>query len=390
MTSPSLSRLLCTQTAPPEGQDGQAWAMARAVLHGQTDAQAAEALPEPLLLALLDACVEERLAAPVEALSASRAKGVAKAARRAQYRLRSAGVATQRPAVPAQPPAPKEEAAAELPCLLSPPDGAGDSLLVVVRPVKGGLALHEVVLSDEMGLVEHREFESSRSGYRRSLREARAQPLREISLAEARTLLAEAYRCNLATRSPLPRGAEEMLRRLSVEPAASPLPPVPVPEEGDAVLALQAAALHEEPELRGFLPPESELKLLAARVQEVQSSPLALSEVQRAEQIQEKARAMAEAFFTPERSQLYGRRLWALADVFDRTHRGPKAVVARAEARRLFHRAPGLFSRFAEALYTKLLPKSALPGAETPDTAPAAPAAPAPGERRSKGGLILP
>jgi hypothetical protein len=387
MTSPSLSQLLRTQSTPPAGQDGQAWATARAVLRGETDARAAEALPEPLLGALLDALVEERLARPVEALSASVAKGVAKAARRAQYRLRSAGVATQRPAVPAQAPAPPEEPAPELPCLLSPPDGAGDSLLVVARPVKGGLALHEVVLSDESGLVEHREFESSRSGYRRSLREARAQPLKEISLAEARTLLAEAYRCNLATRSPLPRGAEEMLRRLQVEPAPAGLPPLPPPEDGDAVLALQAAALHEEPELRGWLPPESELKLLAARVQEVQSSPLALADVQRAEQIQEKARAMAEAFFTPERSKLYARRLWALADVFDGTQRGPKAALARAEARRLYHQPPGLFSRFAEALYTKLLPKTSLAGVETPGHSPASPS---PSERRSKGGVILP
>jgi hypothetical protein len=390
MTSPSLCQLLRTQSTPPAGQDGQAWATARAVLRGETAATAAATLPEPLFNALLDALVEERLAAPVEALSASPAKAVAKAARRAQYRLRSAGVATQRPAVPAQAPAPTEEPAPELPCLLSPPDGAGDSLLVVARPVKGGLALHEVVLSDEMGLLEHREFESSRSGYRRSLREARAQPLKEISLAEARALLAEAYRCNLATRSPLPRGAEDMLRRLDVAPAAAPPPPLPPPEEGDAVLALESASLHAEPELRGWLPPESELKLLAARVQEVQSSPLALADVQRAEQIQEKARAMAEAFFTPERSRLYARRLWALADVFDRTDRAQGAALARAEARRLFHGAPGLFSRFAEALYTKLLPKTPLPGAEAPGAPPAAPAASAPGERRSKGGLILP
>jgi len=389
MTSPSLAQLLRTDAAPAAGQDGQAWATARAVLRGETDAQAAEALPEPLLQALLDALVEERLAAPVDVLAASPAKAVAKAARRAQYRLRSAGVPTQRPAVPAPPPAPKDVSAPELPCLLSPPDGAGDSLLVVARPVKGGLALHELVLSDEMGLVEHREFESSRSGYRRSLREARAQPLREISLAEARTLLAQAYRCNLASRSPLPRGAEDMLRRLAVDPAPSPLPPLPPPEDGDAVLALQAAALHEEPELRGFLPPESELKLLAARAKEVQSSPLALSEVQRAEQIQEKVRAMAEAFFTPERAQLYARRLWALANVFDRTGRAPQAALARAEARRLFHQAPGLFSRFAEALYTKLLQKTP-PGEQPPGAAPGAPDAPAPGERRSKGGLILP
>jgi hypothetical protein len=99
---------------------------------------------------------------------------------------------------------------------------------------------------------------------------------------------------------------------------------------------------------------------------------------------------MAQAFFTPERSHLYARRLWLLADVLQRTQRAHAAEVARAEARRLYHQAPGGFSRFAEALYTKLLqPQAPLPPAAQPDKA--APSAPAlPTERRSKGGLILP
>ena len=180
-----------------------------------------------------------------------------------------------------------------------------------------------------------------------------------------------------------------MLRRLEVLPAVSAAEPLSVPEDGDAGLALEAAQLHEEPELRGWLPPEGELKVLAARVQEVQTSPLALSEQQRAEQLEERVRAMAQAFFTPERSRLYARRLWLTADVFERSGRMHLAQVARAEARRLFHQAPGVFSRFAEALYTKLLQPLARPGnaSAAPDAAPAATAT---AERRSKGGLILP
>ncbi|MGO8970333.1 MAG: hypothetical protein ACLQDQ_12265 [Myxococcaceae bacterium] len=388
MRTPSLAHTLRTTAAPPEGQDGQAWATARAVLRQEASPAAAEALEEPLLSALLEALVEERLAGPVDVLAASSAKHVAKAARRAQYRLRSAGVATRSPAPKAQVASPPPEAAAELPSLLSPPDGLGEALLLVARPVKGGLALHEVVLSDELGLLAHRELDSSRSAWRRSLREAKGQGLREISLEEARALLAEAYRCNLATRSPLPKGAEEMLRRLEVDPAIAPPPPLPPPEEGDAALALEGASLHQEPELRGWLPPEAELKLLAARVQEVESSPLALSPQQRAVQLDERVRAMAEAFFTPERSQLYARRLWLTADVFSRTGRARAALVARAEARRLFHQAPGLFSRFAEALYAKLVHHPS--PAAGPGAAAGAPAKEAPAERRTKGGLILP
>ncbi len=395
MRAQALSQALRERDTPPEGEaTAEAWKVARAVLLGQTSPEAAEALPEVLLLALLDALVAERRAGPLERLAASAHKATAKAARRAQYRLRSAGVPTERPAtpVPVAPLAP--EPTAEPPSLLSPPDGAGEFLLVLARPVRGGLSLHELVLSDELGVVAHLEAETSRSGWRRSLREARQRPVREISLGEAKLLLAEAVRCNLATGSPLPRGTEELLRRLEVVPSTSAPEPLPFPLEGDALLALEAARLHAEPEVRGWLPPESELKMLAARVQEVQTSPLALSESQRAEQLLERVRAMALAFFTPERSRLYARRLWLTADLFERSGRAQVALLARAEARRLFHQAPGLTSRFAESLYTKLLQPNAPPGpalaagSAAPTSSEAPPASSR--ERRSKGGLILP
>jgi hypothetical protein len=387
----TLAQLLHRGAPAPDGQDAGAWASARALLSGAAPAAAADNLPEPLLQAVLDAAVEARQAAPVEALSASGNKALAKAARRALYRLRSAGVETRHPA-PAPPPPPAEaEAPPQLPSLLSPPDGSGEFLLLVARPVKGGLAMHEVVLSDELGLLAHLEAETSRSAWRRSLREAKTRALREVSLDEARLVLAEGLRCNLATRTPLPQGAEEMLRRLNVVPAPRPPPALPAPEDTDAGLALEAASLHQEPELRGWLPPEAELKLLAARVDEVQASPLALSEQQRAEQLAERVRATAEAFFTPERARLYARRLWLTADVLERSGRAHPARVARAEARRLFHGTPGAFSRFAEALFGKLLQPKARQASATASTPPASgTSSPPPSERRTPGGLILP
>jgi hypothetical protein len=393
VTTPPLVALLRAGPAPT-GQDVKSWQTARAVLLGEAPAAAAEGLPEPLLLALLEALVEERRTGPIEALAESPHKPTAKAARRAQYQLRSAGVATKPPAAESPPVASVQEGPAELPSLLSPPDGAGQRLLMVARGVKGGLVLHEVVFSDELGLVAHRAMEGSRSSWRRSLRDAKDEPLRQVSLDEVRAVLGEALRNNLATHSPLPTGADEMLRRLEVVAAAGPPPPLPPPEDGDATLALEGASLHEEPELRGWLPPEEELKLLSARVQEVRTSPLALSEEQRAEQLHERVLAMAQAFFTPERQRLYARRLWLLADVFESSGRSEAARLARAEARRLFHQAPGLFSPFAEALYGKLL-------RDVPEKSPKAPAGAGagagvasasgtPAERRSKGGLILP
>jgi hypothetical protein len=388
MKEASLSVRLRASAEAPEGQPAEAWKRARAVLLEEAAPEVAETLPEALLLALLEALVEERRTGPVEALAASADKRTAKAARRAQYRLRSAGVETRNPLPPPPPLPPSPETAAELPSLLSPPDGAGEAVLVVARPVKGGLVLHEVVLSDEVGIVGHQAVEASRSAWRKSMRDARAEPLREISLVEARELLSFALARNGASHASLPKGAEEMLRRLEVVAATAPPPPLPSPEDGDAALALGGASLHEEPELRGWLPPEDELERFAHAVDALRTSPLALSEVQRAEQLQERVRSMAQAFFTEERSQLYGRRLWLTAEVFERTGRPEAAQLARAEARRLFHQAQGVFSGFAEGLYGKLLrhiPPMAAPGPGAPELA-----ADAPSERRSKGGLILP
>jgi hypothetical protein len=388
MKEASLSQQLQASAQAPEGQPAEAWTRARAVLLGEAAPEVAEALPEALLSALLEALVEERRTGPVEALAASADKRTAKAARRAQYRLRSAGVETRNPAPPPPPPQPQPEAAAELPSLLSPPDGAGEAVLVVARPAKGGLVLHEVVLSDEVGLVSHQAVEGSRSAWRKSLRDARGEPLREIPLAEARELLSFALARNVASQAPLPRGAEDMLRRLEVVAATAPPAPLPLPEAADAALALKAASLHEEPELRGWLPPEEELERFAHAVEALRSSPLALSAQQRAEQLHETVRAMALAFFTPVRSALYARRLWLMADVFGRTGRPEAARLARAEARRLFHEGPGVFSGFAEGLYGKLLrhvPPFSAPGPAEAEAAPDVAS-----ERRSKGGLILP
>jgi len=390
MTEASLAQLLRTSPEAPEGQDARAWETARAILLQEPAAESAETLPPLLLSGLLEALVLERRTGPIEAMASSPHKATAKAARRAQYRLRSAGVATRSPSpVPAVAP-PEAEAPAELPSLLSPPDGSGESVLIVAQGVKGGLLLHEVVLSDEAGLVGYQALSGSRHAWRRSLRDARAEPLREISLDEARGLLAFALARNTATNAGLPKGADAMLQRLSVQPATTPPPPLPVPEDADAALALRGAELHDEPELRSWLPPEDELQRLAQAVEELRTSPLALSPQQRAEQMQERVRAMAVAFFTPERAALYARRLWLTADVFERTGRPRAAQLARAEARRLFHQAPGVFSGFAEALYGKLLRHVSPVGAGEAGAAQPEAAAVGPQERRTKGGLILP
>lgn len=89
--------------------------------------------------------------------------------------------------------------------------------------------------------------------------------------------------------------------------------------------------------------------------------------------------------------------MWRMAEFFERTARAHPAMIAKAEARRLFHDAPGVTSRFAEFLFgkvmyfSKLVDPSAQKGAPSAEAGEeeAAKVAPA-GEKRTPGGLILP
>ncbi|NMO23521.1 hypothetical protein HG543_53005, partial [Pyxidicoccus fallax] len=164
--------------------------------------------------------------------------------------------------------------------------------------------------------------------------------------------------------------------------------------------ALEGDILHETPEMATWLPPEPEVKRLLQKMDEVMHSPLALSDVQRQEQLQAAVRTVARDYFAGEGRQRYALRLWRMADYFERTGRAREAEVARAEARRLHHGLDEPFSRFAERLFEKVLALVAAAGARAGAQAPQAPAsstgeapaaAPAPSqERRSPGGLILP
>ncbi|XXF75885.1 hypothetical protein P2318_22880 [Myxococcaceae bacterium GXIMD 01537] len=352
---------------------------------------AVEALPEPLILAVLEGAVLAGSPVLPEALCTSRSKVVAKAARRAAYRLRSRGVAVkdaERPDTDVTPPtAPTPEA---LPALLSATTASGQFALVLARPLQGGgLELVQALISDDTGVLELSLSEVSRGGFRRLVRDARTQQHAvEVPREEAAALLAEGAGLNLRSHTPFPHGLELALRHHGVQPLPEgrTLPP---PEPGDERLAVtEGAQLHEAPELRRWLPPEPELRRMLAKLDEVDVSPLALSPVQRQEQLLQAVRALAHAWFTPPVRQHYARRLWRTALYFERGGREHLAEVARAEARRLFHGPEEPPSRFAEALFEKAL---SLLLAEAPGSTEAAegPTAPAE-ERRSPGGLIIP
>jgi hypothetical protein len=364
---------------------------------------AVDALPEPLTLAVLEAAVLAGSPVLPEALIVSGRKGVAKAAKRAAYRLRSRGVAVAEPSRPASTPPPTvatEPSPEALPALLSPTTGTGEFALVLGRLLKGGgIETVQALISDELGVRELALAEVSRGTFRKMLRDSReGRYAAEVPYPLGTALLAEAAGRNLRTRSPFPHGLDTALRHHGLQPAEEPSLPPPEPED-ERLAITEGATLHEAPEILQWLPPEGELRRVVGKMDEVVVSPLELSQAQREAQLLQAVRALAHEFFTPAMRQHYARRLWRMAEFLERTERAHLAQVARAEARRLFHGAVEPPSRFAERLYEKVLQLARMPRApgpaapaRAPETTKAAEASPAPAtsERRSPGGLILP
>ena len=394
MTPAALGEALVRGGEAPEGVKAADWENARAVLSGAGDAAS---LPQDLALATLEAAVLDRKPTAAERLSGEARKNVAKAARRALYRLRSAGVEVAEPEpTGATSPVAPEPVPEALPAFITLPDGTGQRALLVAQPRRGAIELVEAMVSDELGILSLVHSELARGAWRALLRGDELKPFLPLTLTQATELLSQAAHHNLDSRTPFPPEAEVVLGRLGVRPASEDLPPLPAPEDGDAVLAVESARLHGERELAAWLPPEVELRRLALKVDELRTSPLALTPEQQTQALRERIRAQVEAFFTEPRRRLYARRLWAVAEGLEWRGAVEPARMARATARRLFHSTPETLPAFAEALFTKVLAlMSRRPGAEG-EAAPVAAASAEPatttptGERRSPGGLILP
>ncbi|NPC51439.1 hypothetical protein D7X99_31520 [Corallococcus sp. AB032C] len=386
---PLLDALRAGTTLPafPEADVAQARKLADDV--GSATPAAVEALPEALAGAVLEAAVLAGQVALPEALSASSVKPLAKAAKKALYRLRSRGV-TPREAPKEAPTAPAPEA---LPTLVTVVSSTGQYGLLLTRVVRGGVELLQVIASDEQGVLELNRTEQSRGDIRRILKHGLKNGFgMEVSREEGARLLAEAAALNLRTRTPFPPDLEAALRHHGVQPIHEP-EPLPAPEPDDVRHALEGDQLHATPEIAEWMPPDAEVQGLMEQVQALASSPLALSGVQRQEQVRQRVLEAARAYFTPEVRQRYARRLWRMAAFFDATGRALPASIARGEARRLFHGLDEPFSLFAETLFAKVVvlaaagaQAQAAQGATAPEAPPAAPM----GERRSPGGLILP
>lgn len=305
-------------------------------------AEQVEGLPQDQVEAVLAAWVKAKRTELPEALSSSKSKPLARLARKALYQLKSQGLAVKGPAAPAASDSPKPMVADTfaLPGVLSPVLGTGERAILFAVPVRGGgIDIFQGIISDVFGVVQLGMGHTNRNTYRARMRELEkdgALKVLKVPLARMKVELGRAMTLNERSNTRMPDDWEAALRRVGVTPL-DPDVPIPPPEPQDAHDTARAAALHDEPELNQWLPGEAELAALAERAGELRSSPLVLTDAQKAEQLAQKATALARDFLTTERRKLYARRLWFTAELFEATGRAAQAALARAEARRLFH-----------------------------------------------------
>lgn len=306
-----------------------------------------EALPEDKAAEVLAAWVKAKQTSLPETLVQSASKPHAKLAKKALYQLKSSGlsVAEPKPTGDAVAPLPGKDDDAML-GTMSPVLGTGDRALFFARPLRGGgIEIYQAIISDEFGIVQFDRAQTNRGTYRARIKELRAQSdisLIYVPLERLVEELGRAMTLNDRSRTNIPAEMADGLNRLGVVPL-DPDTKVPALESDDAKLADGAAKLHDEPELKQWMPPEAEMTAMAADVTEAKDDT-ALQ--------QTKAAAAAERFFTPALRTLYARRLLHMAELFDASSRGEAATLARATARHLAHTTSP--SAFCTQLFVKV------------------------------------
>ena len=316
-----------------------------------------EKLPEAQALEVLAAHVKAKQKELPEALAASKSKALSRAAKKALYQLRSSGVELAEPARRDEGAAPSVTAGlSEFPALMSPVLGTGERVIFFSRQQRGGgIEAYQGVLHDEFGVQQLDRMESNRSAFRKRLRELQgSRKAIEVPIARILEELGRAWGRNLASKTQLSQPAHDNLRKLQVKLDETE-PALPKPEAGDEALLPSSGALHDEPEVKEWLPGQAQI----ARLGEV-VGPLEEKQTPRAELVQ-RAGKLAEEYFVGAPRQLYARRLWQIAEFFDGTDRPEAAKLARAEARLLFHHATAI-GGFSRRLFEKLIELGAAAG----------------------------
>jgi hypothetical protein len=324
-------------------------------------------LPAPLATALARAAQAAARGDLLAALAGHPEKDVAKEAKRGLHLLRSRGVAVpEPPRPPAAAPAPPPEV--PLPAYASAVDGHGERAVWIPRVVPGkGIEIAQAVVSDTEGMVElqvgmvgRKEWRGIAQGL---LEQGAAMGVGEIDPARARSIVAAARALNDRSGRRVPEGADLWLAQQGpAEPLPDPaaaFPPLPADEERDALAA--SAKLHDLPLMKGWLADEPFLRGVAAKLDEIEVSPLHLDERQRSERLARTVAEAVDAYLDPERRRLLAARLFAIAEHLRERGDPAHAAAAAAAARALAAGTPAAGIPFARLLVEKAFPPEGPP-----------------------------
>src|SRR5512137_2613813 len=350
------SAQIAEATGVPREEAGRA---ARLLLTlARARAEEVASLPGPLAAAVLHAAAQAGRADLVAALAGCEEKELAKEAKRQLHRLKLKGVAIPE----APPPAPAVAPPPEPPPTAygSTFDGGGERAVWLPRNVPGrGVEVAQAVCSDVRGLVElhlglvgRKEWRAFVKGL---LERGAGVGVAELPWGEAHARIAAARALNEASGQRVPDGADQWMGQLGPPPPladpAAGLPPLQAEAEAAALAA--SAGLHELPVMRGWLAEEPFLREVAARLDELEKSPLALDPAQKAARLEAVVAEALDAYFTVERRARLAGRLTEVAAWLAGTGLPDHAAQAAAAARALLAGTPAAAIPFADRLVRK-------------------------------------
>ncbi|SRR5579875_123756 len=256
--------------------------------------------------------------------------------RRALFRLRQHGVEAE----PAQPQvAAAGEPETNLSGLISPvdPEGSRIAWLIKSRP-QGGLTWLQGFYSETEGLVGVGLYHVSR----RELREERRgfEQRARIKLVDADYRLADFILYDAFRRTPQDHlGRVGNFLTLRAEILDTPLPVDfhhPIYSEFAATLSQEPSPnLLQEPELEGWIIPQSVLEPYLKEVEEIRQSPLVLNQFQQQERVNTVVGRAVDELFAGDRGTLMRRRLEDIAYYLARSGRANAARWAASAAARI-------------------------------------------------------
>jgi hypothetical protein len=322
-------------------------------------------LPGPLAIALARAALAASRVDLLAALAGHAEKEAAKEAKRCLHVLRARGLDV--PEAP-RPPAPSPAAAPPEPplaALASAADGHGERAVWLPRVLPGrGIEVGQAVLSDERGLLSLQVGVVGRKEWRVFARDimerGAAVGVGEVPRERVHSWIAQARAQNERSGQRVPDGADLWLNQLGpAAPAAAPgaaLPPLAEAEEPEALSA--SGALHDLPLFRGWFADEDFLRKIAARLDEVQVSPLYIDERQRAAQVERVLADAAEEYLDPGRRERLSARLLGMAEYLQERGDAASSRAAAAAARALAAGRPASVIPFARLLVEKAFSRS--------------------------------